>query len=112
MRLYEFDGSAAGNSRLLTVLNHIRSKYKEKGQPPKIKMQSLINMVRNAGDQSFNYDSLVSAHDKDPAVKNLINNFNQDSVDLSTDIASDGDSGQDSEKTVDTMAKRALDIGK
>lgn len=110
MRLYEFDGSSADSSRLLTVLNHIRSKYKQKGVPPKIKMQSLINMVRNAGDQSFNYDTLVSAHENNPAVQNLIKNFNQDTVDLSTDVVAGADSGQDSEKTVDSMAKRALDI--
>lgn len=69
-------------------------------------------MVRNAGDQSFNYDTLVNAHENDPAVKNLIKNFNQDAADLSTDISADGDSGQDSENTVDAMAKRALDLGK
>lgn len=109
MRLYEFAGEQSTQSRLLSVLNYLRYKYRRSGDAATFNTETIINMMRNAGDQSFDYDALVAAHEASPAVQNLIKNFNQDTVDLSGNGATaEPKIKLDPEQTVDTMAKRAL----
>lgn len=102
-------------SNLVTALELIRNRYKDKDQLPTISTQSLINLVLNT-DKTFNYDALVSAAEENPAVKNLIKSFNKDQVTLrhdepdevTTTIAPDeGDPTQAPVDTVGDMAKRA-----
>jgi hypothetical protein len=102
-------------SNLVTALELIRNRYKDKDQLPTISTQSLINLVLNT-DKTFNYDALVSAAEENPAVKNLIKSFNKDQVTLrhdepaevTTTITPDeGDPTQAPVDTVGDMAKRA-----
>jgi hypothetical protein len=104
-------------SNLVTALELIRNRYKDKDKLPKISTQSLINMVLNT-DKTFDYDALVSANENNPAVKNLIKSFNQDTVELrpageqaddeaTTTNPEEGDPTQQPVDTVDDMAKRA-----
>jgi hypothetical protein len=80
MRLYEFStNNTTPDSNLLTALELLRNRYKDVNSNPKIKTQSLINLVLNT-DRSFNYDALVSANENNPAVKNLIKSFTRDYV--------------------------------
>ena len=115
MRLAEFenkDQPTPPESNLVTALELIRQRYKDQEQPPRISTQSLINMVLNT-DKNFSYDALVSANDNNPAVKNLIKQYNQDFIELrSADEVSDeeGYNTPDADAPVDTvpnMAKRA-----
>jgi hypothetical protein len=104
-------------SNLVTALSLLRNRYKDTETPPKIKTQSLINMILNT-DRTFNYEALVAANKNDPAVKNLIKSFNReqvvlqpfgdeaDSADITTNTP-DGDLTQNPVDTVDDMAKRA-----
>lgn len=113
MRLCEFDNTADSDARLLSVLNYLQSRARDKGLAATLKTQSLINLVRNAGDDAFSYDALVATHERNPAVKNLIKNFNKDTVLLySPDAESTFDPTKkvevNPEQTIDTMAKRAL----
>ena len=83
MRLHEFSHRnpeiSTPESNLVTALELLRNRYKDKEQPAKIRTQALINMILNT-DRSFDYDSLLSANETNPAVKNLIKSFNRDYV--------------------------------
>lgn len=83
MRLNEFVHSPTNTpeSNLLTALELIRFRYQDKNQLPKISTQSLISMVVNT-DKTFDYQSLVQANESNPAVRNIIKNFNRDYVEL------------------------------
>jgi hypothetical protein len=119
MRLFEFEHGPLNTpeSNLLTALELIRNRYKDKDQPPKISTQSLINMVLNT-DKTFNYDALVNANKNNPAVQNLIKSYNKNYVELNNaDVTADDESTttntpdsnptQNPVDTVDDMAKRA-----
>ncbi len=119
MRLNEFIHSPKNTpeSNLTTALELIRNRYKDKQQPPKISTQSLINLVLNT-DKTFDYDALVAANENNPALKNLIKNYNKDYVELvpageedNTDATTtntpDGDATTAPVDTVANMAKRA-----
>lgn len=102
-------------SNLVTALELIRQRYKDKDKVPQISTQSLINLVLNT-DKTFDYDALVQASEQNPAVKNLIKSFNKDHVTLRHDepdevvtniSPEEGDPTQAPVDTVDDMAKRA-----
>jgi len=104
-------------SNLTTALELIRHRYKNKKQPPKISTQSLINLVLNT-DKTFDYDALVAANEKNPALKNLIKSYNKDYVELhpageldDTDATTTntpaGDATIAPADTVSNMAKKA-----
>ncbi len=116
MRLNEFVHGPTNTpeSNLLTALELIQHRYKDKKQPPKISTQSLINLVLNT-DRTFDYDALLSASKNNPAVKNLIKTVDQDHVELHSADDSEDESSFNTPETgmnspVDTvanMAKRA-----
>ena len=83
MRLDEFIHSSKNTpeSNLLTALELIQHRYKDKEKVPNVSTQSLINLVRNT-DRTFDYEALVQANETNPAVKNLIKTFNKDYVEL------------------------------
>lgn len=102
-------------SNLVTALELIRNRYKDKNKSPKISTQSLINLVLNT-DKTFDYDALVHAAEENPAIKNLIKSFNKDQVTLRNDEPEEvtttippeqGDPTQAPVDTVGDMAKRA-----
>jgi len=92
-------------SNLLTALELIRHRYKDKEQLPKIKTSSLINMILNT-DHTFSYQSLIDANDSNPAVKNIIKNFNKDYVELNP--VGDENSPDSSEDTTNATADAAV----
>ena len=117
MRLHEFNHGPTNTpeSNLLTALELIQHRYKDKEQVPNISTQSLINLVLNT-DRTFDYDALVDAVENNPAVKNLIKSFNKDFVELNplgaegdetTTVTPDGTATQAPVDTVSNMAKRA-----
>jgi len=95
-------------SNLTTALELIRHRYKNKKQPPKISTQSLINLVLNT-DKTFDYDALVAANEKNPALKNLIKSYNKDYVELhpAGELDDTGDATIAPADTVSNMAKKA-----
>jgi hypothetical protein len=118
VRLHEFIHSQKNTpeSNLTTALELIRHRYRDKNKLPKISTQSLINMVLNT-DKTFDYDALVSAHNTNPAIKNLIKSYNKDYVELSpadeladqegTTTTVGDETTQAPVDTVSDMAKRA-----
>ena len=101
-------------TNLVPVLVYLQKRSENKNISPKLKTQSLIQMVRNAGDLGFNYDLLVQMHENDPAVQELISDFNEDEVTVSSSADEPEESGsnktkkRDSEEVVDQMAKSTL----
>lgn len=83
MRIDEFIHSPKNTpeSNLVTALELIQHRYKDKEKLPNVSTQSLINLVRNT-DRTFDYEALIQANETNPAVKNLIKSFNQDVVEL------------------------------
>ena len=83
MRLDEFIHSPKNTpeSNLLTALELIQHRYKDKEKVPNVSTQSLINLVRNT-DRTFDYEALAQANETNPAVKNLIKSFNKDVIEL------------------------------
>ena len=116
MRLREFTHGPTNTpeSNLLTALELIQHRYKDKDKVPNISTQSLINLVLNT-DRTFDYDALVDAVENNPAVKNLIKSFNKDYVELNTidaddsttTVTPDGEATDAPVDTVSSMAKRA-----
>ena len=116
MRLNEFTHGPTNTpeSNLLTALELIQHRYKDKDKVPNISTQSLINLVLNT-DRTFDYDALVDAVENNPAVKNLIKSFNKDYVELNTidaddsttTVTPDGEATDAPVDTVSSMAKRA-----
>lgn len=102
-------------SNLVTALELIRHRYKDKDKLPKINTQSIINLVLNT-DKTFDYDALVSANEKNSAVKNIIKSFNKDYVELhpvGKDSESDATTtNTDKQAPVDTVSKMAKRAGK
>ena len=83
MRLREFAHGPTNTpeSNLVTALELIQHRYKDKEKLPNVSTQSLINLVRNT-DRTFDYEALVQANETNPAVKNLIKSYNKDFVEL------------------------------
>jgi hypothetical protein len=118
VRLNEFTHGPTNTpeSNLLTALELIQHRYKDKEKQPNVSTQSLINLVRNT-DRTFDYEALAQANETNPAVKNLIKSFNKDYVELNqiqpveddTETTTNvGDATTDAPvDTVSNMAKRA-----
>jgi len=132
MRAREFisegqDPSALNN--LLDALEEIRNRFRHTDQAPRIRIDSLVNMVRTRpGSEMFNVDTLKNLYDKKSAVKNIISKISGDengfkyiylnpsvSDTKTIDIGPETDSneignvsgGDQSVSTVSKMAKRA-----
>lgn len=80
MRLREFSSDAT-DSGLATVLNFLANRAKDSDAPGSMSTQSVINMVKNSGSY-FDYDALVNAYENDKSIKNLIKDFDKDTITL------------------------------
>lgn len=96
---------------LLTVLNYLHKRAKEDRSDGKVKMDSLISQVKGAGADSFEYDNFVDAFEKSEAIKNLVDNYNEDNITLKLNpVSSTGGGEEDAASTVSQMAKSAVNI--
>jgi len=121
-------------TNLIGVLDTLRNRFGDLGQEPRVRVDSLVNMVREIpGSEMFNVDTLKDLYDNDATVKNLISSIKKDdsgsryiylspaigqASDLETGLDSeengepvgDGDveAGPGPEATVSKMSKRAL----
>jgi hypothetical protein len=81
MRLFEFAPEESSDSGVATILSFLATRIEDEDSDPKMSTDALINMVKNSGAY-FDYDALVNAYENDEAVKNLIKDFNKDTVTL------------------------------
>lgn len=123
MRAWEFlsENDESSNSviqyaDLLMVLGQIQREVIEKGIKPEIPTDMILDYVRNAGINSFDYDDLINANETTPAMKELVKNITPDVVTLTTGTKQTVANPQDDlaktaknpEQTVSDMAKDAL----
>jgi len=118
----EDEADGRGDANLLTTLEFLRNRAHDTHIQPRIRVDSLINLVQGAGEQQFNLENLLAAYKNNPTVKNLIKDIKddpsgvkyvylepfaddeQEAVDLG-----DGSTPKTApERTVDSMAKSAL----
>ena len=97
-------------SVLLSALELMAHEASDKGMPPVIKMNDLIQIVKQPGT-TFDYNALVQYYKTVPAVKNLIKSFNRDEVVLKdpdgVDEFTTGADGVDVDLGTDTVARMA-----
>ena len=118
----EDEADGRGDANLLTMLEFLRNRAHDTHIQPRIRMDSLINLIQGTGEQQFNLENLLAAYKDNPEVKNLIKDIKDDSTGVKyvylEPFADDNEesSGVDTinspktapERTVDSMAKSAL----
>ncbi len=68
--------------------------------------------MQNTGGQQFSYDIFKSAYDSDDKIKNIVKDFDQDTITLKTREMDDISVSSGSKKdVVGQMAKRATKLG-
>jgi hypothetical protein len=114
MRLVEFDSSGEVLTQLLTVLNFLRQRAAKNKKPAVISFPALSYMMSNFGG-SIDFESFKSLYDNNREVKDLIKNFNADTITIdpygdtnNVDQSNPDNADLPSVDKVDTMAKRAL----
>ena len=119
--MLEDEADGRGDANLLTTLEFLRNRAHDTHIQPRIRVDSLINLVQSSGEEQFNLENLLAAYKDNPDVKNLIKDVKDDAtgvkyVYLKT-FADDDDSDEfgdaesvktPPERTVDSMAKSAL----
>lgn len=110
-------------NNLANMLETLRNRADDMNQIPKIRVDSLINMMRHQpGSEMFNIDSLITAFKDKEVIKNLVKNIKPDPTgvkylylksmsndeDYSLDNSDTNTQAIDPETTIDQMAKRAL----
>jgi len=109
------------SANVIPVLMFLKTQAEERGVSAKMRTDSLIRMIKNAGDTTFDYKALIAAHENSDAVKEMIKSVNRDEVVLASDELDAEDqevTGQDAgegpdqyalspEEQVSSMAKKA-----
>lgn len=109
----QLGGEDSLTTNLLPVLMFLKKRSEDKELSPKLRTDSLIQLVQNAGDTTFNYETLADAYENNEAVKELIKNFNEEDIELASDSDKDEDHYDhverkaDPQKTVKSMAAKA-----
>lgn len=120
--IIEDEADSRGDGNLASVLETLRNRSHDTHDVPMVRVDSLINMVRKMpGTEMFTVENLMDAYKTNETVKNLIKDIkdNKDGVKYvylttfaddpeSTDLDAVAGSVPDPEKTIDSMAKRAL----
>jgi len=131
MRLHEFtdthasiiedEAESRGDSNLIAALSFLQNRSANQHLVPKVRADSLINMVKNTGVDDFNLESLLNAHKTNDAVKSLIKDIKDDENgtkyiylqsraedEATTDVGDMSAPRSPAEKVVGSMAKSAL----
>jgi hypothetical protein len=117
----EDEADGRGDANLLTMLEFLRNRAHDTHIVPRIRVDSLINLVQGTGEAQFSLDNLLEAYKSNPNIKNLIKDIKDDSSGVKyvylqpfeDDIDQPAELGQEiprtaPERTVDSMAKSAL----
>jgi hypothetical protein len=117
----EDEADGRGDANLLTTLEFLRNRAHDTHIQPRIRVDSLINLVQGTGEQQFNLENLLAAYKNNPDVKNLIKDIKDDpsgvkyvylvpfADDEKTDDLNNNFSPKTApERTIDSMAKSAL----
>lgn len=117
----EDEADDRGDANLLTMLEFLRNRAHDTHIQPRIRVDSLINLIQGSGEKQFNLENLLDAYKDNSNVKALIKDIKDDSSGVKyvyltsfaddeemTDIGSSAGPKTAPEKTIDSMAKSAL----
>lgn len=119
--MLEDEAEGRGDANLMTTLEFLRNRAHNSHVQPRIRVDSLINLVQTTGEQQFTLENLLDSFKDNQNVKSLIKDIKDDSNGVKyvyltpfaddSDVASISDTEAprtDPEKTVNAMAKSAL----
>ena len=119
--MLEDEADGRGDSNLITTLEFLRNRAHDTHVQPRVRADSLINLVQKTGEQQFTLENLLDAYSDNENIKSLIKDIKDDSTGVKyvylqpfaddSEIAAVGDENAPRtapEKTVDAMAKSAL----
>ena len=119
--MLEDEADGRGDSNLITTLEFLRNRAHDTHVQPRVRADSLINLVQKTGEQQFTLDNLLDAYSDNENIKSLIKDIKDDSTGVKyvylqpfaddSEMAAPGDENAPRtapEKTVDAMAKSAL----
>lgn len=119
--MLEDEADGRGDSNLITTLEFLRNRAHDTHVQPRVRADSLINLVQTTGEQQFTLENLLDAYSDNENIKALIKDIKDDSTGVKyvylqpfaddTEMAAIGDENAPRtapEKTVDAMAKSAL----
>jgi len=117
MRFFEFSGDEANDQdRFLIVLRNYIGRAASKKAPAKLNWAGLNKVLQTNGfELTADYETFKSMYDSNPAIQNMVKNFNADGVELNVPGAPDSNAekepaqgtGQDSEEAVAKIAASA-----
>ena len=113
MRFFEFALHESGIDKFIMILNHEIGNYARKGVPAKLNWANLANLAKSSGfemlgDPTRGYEAFKAIYDANPAIHNLIKNFNADGIELNVPGAPDADEpSQDSDEPQDSIDQQA-----
>ena len=119
--MLEDEAEGRGDANLITTLEFLRNRAHDTHVQPRVRADSLINLVQTTGDQQFTLENLLDSYKDNENVKNLIKDIKDDANGIKyvylvpfaddSELAGLGDENAPRtapEKTVDAMAKSAL----
>lgn len=113
MRFFEFADSDAGVDKFVMILRNFIGRASSKKQPAKLNWASLQRIASDAGfEMGADYETFKAMYDSNPAIQNLVKNFNADGVELNVpgtdkDTETPIKKGETSQDAVDKMAASA-----
>jgi len=93
MRFSEFLNNANNEleSVIVNTLQNLRGDADEQGQTAEISFDALTQIIKNTGYPTFNYALFKSIHDKGTALKNVVDDFDQEKIVLKTEKQAEKD---------------------
>jgi len=119
--MLEDEADGRGDANLITTLEFLRNRAHDTHVQPRVRADSLINLVQKTGEQQFTLENLLDAYSDNENIKALVKDIKDDSTGVKyvylqpfaddSEVAAVGDENAPRtapEKTVDAMAKSAL----
>jgi hypothetical protein len=119
--MLEDEADGRGDANLITTLEFLRNRAHDTHVQPRVRADSLINLVQKTGEQQFTLENLLDAYSDNENIKALVKDIKDDSTGVKyvylqpfaddSEMAAVGDENAPRtapEKTVDAMAKSAL----
>ncbi len=114
MRFFEFADSNVGVDKFVMILRNFIGRAASKGEPAKLNWASLQKIATDSGfEMGADYETFKAMYDSNPAVQNLVKDFNADGIELNVPgVETDTDqspvkNGETSQDAVDKIAASA-----
>lgn len=83
MRIFEFADTDVGVDKFVMILRNFIGRASSKKQAAKLNWASLQKIANDSGfEMGADYETFKSMYDSNPAIQNLVRNFNADGIEL------------------------------